>query len=129
IDGYGLHLRLGERRRRGVAGVRQVNLHALHGGGAHEDEDDEEHIRQVEHRRDVDVVVGFVFLDLHGGECRLVDGRGGGGTVYFALVAGTVELGHFGDEFIREDVHVAGGVLDLGNEVVVAKERGNRDGQ
>ena len=68
VDRDGLSLRFGKTRR--STGLGQINLHTLDRGRAHQDENNEQHIRQIEHRRDVDVVVGFVFaLDLHGSGC------------------------------------------------------------
>src|SRR5688572_9531833 len=45
----------------------------------------------------------------------------------FSLLA--VKLGHARDELINEDMHVVLCVLHTGENIVVAKEGGNRDGE
>src|ERR1700748_1153948 len=51
-------LGLGIQSRR-AGGLGQVHLDALHRDGGEQDEDDQEHKGQVQHRGDVDVVVGL----------------------------------------------------------------------
>ena len=47
-------------------GLRQLHLHPLNRGGGHDDENHQQHIGQVQHGRDIDVIVRLVvFLNLH----------------------------------------------------------------
>jgi hypothetical protein len=66
VDRDGLHLWPFERLRGGRAATGKIHLHALHARGRHDDEDQQQHEVEVHHRRDVDVIVGFV-VGVHGG--------------------------------------------------------------
>ena len=57
-DGDRLGARLGEARLR--AGLGQVDHDALHGGRRQDDEDDEQHVGEIQHRHDVDLVVDLI---------------------------------------------------------------------
>ena len=52
---------------RRIAPARQAGLDPLHCGRGHQDEDHQKHVGEVQHRRDVDFIVRFIVLDLHGG--------------------------------------------------------------
>ena len=64
-DRDGLGRRLGKTG--GCARLWQIDLDTLHRSGSHDDKDHEQHVRQIQHWRYIDVIVGFVFgLYLHG---------------------------------------------------------------
>lgn len=99
--------------------AREVHLHPLHAGGRHDDEDEQEDQIEVYHRGDIDVVEAFVVGGGHGG--GWVGGRSGNGfsCLSFGFVGRAVELGHFRDELVDEDLHVGHDGFDAAVEVAV----------
>ncbi len=90
----GLHLRTFNGLGSGGAAARQLDLHALHSSGGHDDEDQQQHQVEVHHWRDVDVIVRFA-VGLHGGVRLLL-----------------VVFRHLGDELVDEGLHVGDDILD-----------------
>lgn len=133
VDGDGLSLGFLHLGGGLVTRARQVHLHSLDTRSRHDDEDQKENQVEVHHRGDVDVVEAFFVGRGHG--CELLVRCD---SIPLELVAvrrcvgflrGAVELGHFCDELIDEDLHQPEGVFDATVQVAVDEERGDRDDQ